>query len=116
MPHVAVPTPYNFLARFLKAAGACRDKEVLLYASYLTELALPDYAMLKFSYSQTAAAAVYVANRRAKALSARPMVSSAAAPLLCLPGALHRVCRLPSDCAAMTSPALRACHMLWSSW
>lgn len=59
----AVPTPYNFLARFLKAAGACRDKEVLLYASYLTELALPDYAMLKFSYSQTAAAAVYVANR-----------------------------------------------------
>jgi len=58
-----VPTPYNFLARFLKAAGACRDKEVLLYASYLTELALPDYAMLRFSYSQTAAAAVYVANR-----------------------------------------------------
>lgn len=56
-------TPYIFLSRFIKAAGCQQDKAVRLYASYLTELSLPDYGMLKFSYSQIAAAAVYTANR-----------------------------------------------------
>lgn len=62
-PCCAVPTPFNFLSRFLKACGAGKDNEVQSLAAYLTELALPDYPMLKFSYSETAAAAVYVANR-----------------------------------------------------
>lgn len=61
--NLTVPTPYNFLSRFLKAAGASRDKQVQLLASYLTELALPDYSMLRHSYSEIAAAAVFVANR-----------------------------------------------------
>lgn len=42
------------------APAACR--EVLNYASYLVELALPDYGMLKYPYSMLAAAAVYAAN------------------------------------------------------
>jgi Cyclin, C-terminal domain len=58
-----VATPYIFLARFIKAAGCQGDKAVRLYASYLTELSLPDYGMLKYSYSQIAAAAVYTAQR-----------------------------------------------------
>ena len=59
----AVATPHNFLARFLKAADSTKDKAVRLYASYLIELALTDYSLLKFSYSQIAASAVYVARR-----------------------------------------------------
>ncbi len=65
-------TPYNFLARFLKAAGCQQMKDVRLYASYLTELSLPDYGMLKYSYSQIAAAAVYTAQRYAPAASRLP--------------------------------------------
>jgi hypothetical protein len=37
--------------------------QVQAYASYLVELALPDYAMLKYSYSMLAAAAVFCASR-----------------------------------------------------
>ena len=33
------------------------------YAAYLVELALPDYGMLKYSYSMVAAAAVQLTNR-----------------------------------------------------
>lgn len=65
-------TPYNFLARFLKAAGCQQMKDVRLYASYLVELSLPDYGMLKYSYSQIAAAAVYTAQRYAPAASRLP--------------------------------------------
>jgi len=36
--------------------------QVQAYASYLVELALPDYAMLKYSYSMLAAAAVFCAS------------------------------------------------------
>jgi hypothetical protein len=45
---------------------------VRLYSSYLTELSLPDYGMLKYSYSQIAAAAVYTAQRCA-VLTACPL-------------------------------------------
>ncbi|KAJ9533736.1 hypothetical protein QJQ45_026808 [Haematococcus lacustris] len=61
--NLTLPTPYNFLARFLKAAGAHLDKQVTMLASYLSELAMVDAAMLKHSYSITSAAALYVAMR-----------------------------------------------------
>lgn len=35
---------------------------MIQYASYLTELALPDYPMLKYPGSMIAAASVYAAN------------------------------------------------------
>jgi hypothetical protein len=35
---------------------------VVHYASYLVELALPDYSMLKYPYSMLAASSVYAAN------------------------------------------------------
>lgn len=41
-------------------ADTCR--EVTNYASYLVELSLPDYGMLKYPYSMISAAAVYAAN------------------------------------------------------
>lgn len=44
------------------------------YAAYLVELALPDYGMLKYSYSMLAAAAVFCAGR---ALGASPPWSHA---------------------------------------
>lgn len=59
---LTVPTPNTFLCRFLKAAGR-QDKHLAVHAAYLVELSLPDYGMLKFSYSEIAAAAVNVASR-----------------------------------------------------
>lgn len=61
--NLTLPTPYNFLARFLKAANSHFDKEVSLMASYVVELALVDYPMLKYTYSLLSAAALYVARK-----------------------------------------------------
>ena len=58
---LTVPTPHQFMARYLKAAGA--DKQHSLLTSYLVEISLPDYSMLKYSGSLLSAAAVYAANR-----------------------------------------------------
>ena len=57
--NLTVPTHYHFLHRFLKVAGLAGNEEAVNYASYLVELALPEYSMLRFRYSQVAAAAVY---------------------------------------------------------
>lgn len=59
--NLTVPTPYNFLCRYLKAAGFAADKELVHYATYLVELALVDYSALRFPYSQLACAAIHVA-------------------------------------------------------
>lgn len=56
--NLTVPTHYHFLHRFLKVAGLSEDTEAVHYATYLVELALPDYSMLRFAYSKIAAAAV----------------------------------------------------------
>ncbi|EIE25341.1 A/B/D/E cyclin [Coccomyxa subellipsoidea C-169] len=60
--NLTVPTPFNFLSRFLKAAGASKDTLVVAYSTYLIELAMLDYSMLKYSYSMLAAASVFTAN------------------------------------------------------
>ena len=39
------------------------NQELVAYATYLLELSLPDYKMLRFSYSIIAASAVYLACR-----------------------------------------------------
>lgn len=57
--HLTVPTPYQFMSRFFKAANA--DKQFQLLASFIVESALPDYSMLKYPASLLAASAVYVA-------------------------------------------------------
>lgn len=57
--NLTVPTHYHFLHRFLKIAGLANNTEAVNYATYLVELALPEYSMLNFKYSQIAAAAVY---------------------------------------------------------
>ncbi len=59
---LTVPTPYPFLARFMKANDSHNDKEFANYAQYLVELALPEYGALKYSASLLAAAAVYATN------------------------------------------------------
>lgn len=58
---LTVPTQYHFTARFLKACGLANKKEAIAYATYLVELALPDYGMLRFPYSLIAAAAASAA-------------------------------------------------------
>jgi hypothetical protein len=60
--NLTLPTYYNFLSRYLKAAGKHMDKQVACLSSYLAELALVDAPMLKYSYSVTAAASVFVAS------------------------------------------------------
>ena len=47
----------------LQAAGLAADAVAGHYASYLVELALPDYGMLKYSNSMVAVAAVQLTNR-----------------------------------------------------
>ncbi|CAH2051423.1 unnamed protein product [Thlaspi arvense] len=57
--NVSLPTQYPFLKRFLKAAQAEKKCEIL--ASFLIELALVEYEMLRFPPSLLAATAVYTA-------------------------------------------------------
>mmetsp|Transcript_25366 Transcript_25366/g.86868 ORF Transcript_25366/g.86868 Transcript_25366/m.86868 type:complete len:420 (+) Transcript_25366:157-1416(+) len=58
---LTVPTVYHFMARSLKASTT--DKQHSLLSSFLVELSLIDYSMLKHPGSLLAAAAVYTANR-----------------------------------------------------
>lgn len=58
---LTVPTALNFLNRFCKVGLAPEDAQAAHFATYLVELSLVDYASLKFSYSQVAAAAVFCA-------------------------------------------------------
>ncbi|KAI5072585.1 hypothetical protein GOP47_0012691 [Adiantum capillus-veneris] len=62
--NLCIPTPYMFLVRFLKAAGA--DRQMSLLAFYFVELCLVDYAMLGFLPSMLAASAVYLARHTLK--------------------------------------------------
>lgn len=72
--NLTVPTPFHFINRFFKCAGlsstasasfaSAEEKEVVYYAHYLTELALPSYEMLQFPNSVIAAASVSVALER----------------------------------------------------
>ena len=59
--NLTIPTTHHFMQRFIKAAGVADEPELVIYAKYLVELALPDYAALNFSYSKLAAAAVSAA-------------------------------------------------------
>lgn len=56
---LCVPTPYVFMRRFLKAAQS--DKKLELLSSFIIELCLVEYKMLRFSPSLLAAAAIYTA-------------------------------------------------------
>ena len=59
--HLTVPTPFQFLSRLVKAAGA--DKPLAHLAQYYVELALPEYGCLRYKGSELAAAAMYCAIR-----------------------------------------------------
>jgi hypothetical protein len=58
---LTVPTPFQFLSRFIKAAGCQYNKEACTLAQYLVELSLVDYTMLKYNSSIMAASAIHVA-------------------------------------------------------
>ena len=62
--HLTVPTPFQFLSRLVKAAGA--DKPLAHLAQYYVELALPEYGCLRYKGSELAAAAMYCALRSAR--------------------------------------------------
>lgn len=57
--NLAVPTPFVFMKRFLKAAQA--DKQLEELAFYLLELCLVEYEALKWKPSMLAASAIYMA-------------------------------------------------------
>ncbi|KMT09623.1 hypothetical protein BVRB_6g130760 [Beta vulgaris subsp. vulgaris] len=57
--NMSLPTPYVFLRRFMKAAES--DKKLEQLCSYLIELSLVEYDMIKFPPSLLAAAAIYTA-------------------------------------------------------
>ncbi|GBF97763.1 hypothetical protein Rsub_10188 [Raphidocelis subcapitata] len=60
---LAVPTPYQFLARLLKAAGAYDDRPVALYVAYCAERCLVDPVCLRHGPGELAAGVMYVALR-----------------------------------------------------
>ncbi|XP_042001293.1 G2/mitotic-specific cyclin S13-7-like [Salvia splendens] len=57
--NLTVPTPYVFLARFIKASMTGSDVENMVY--FLAELGMMDYAILEYSPSMIAASAVFAA-------------------------------------------------------
>ncbi|XP_047943571.1 G2/mitotic-specific cyclin S13-7-like [Salvia hispanica] len=57
--NLTVPTPYVFLARFIKASMTGSDVENMVY--FLAELGMMDYEILAYSPSMVAASAVYAA-------------------------------------------------------
>nr|XP_043607624.1 G2/mitotic-specific cyclin-2-like isoform X2 [Erigeron canadensis] len=57
--NMSVPTPYVFLKRYLKAAQS--ESKLEQVSSFLMELCLVEYEMIKFSPSFLAAASVYTA-------------------------------------------------------
>lgn len=57
--NMSTPTPYVFMRRFLKAVEL--DEKLELVSSFLIELSLLEYEMLKYPPSLLAAAAVYTA-------------------------------------------------------
>lgn len=65
--HLTVPTPFQFMSRLLKAAGA--DKQMAAFAQFNLELAMPEYSMLKYKGSMLAAAAIYNSIRALRPVS-----------------------------------------------
>lgn len=59
--NLSLPTSYQFLARLLKAANVHYEKNLALFVAYCAELCLVDYSILRHSYSELAAAIMYVA-------------------------------------------------------
>ncbi|KAG6413699.1 hypothetical protein SASPL_126413 [Salvia splendens] len=57
--NLTVPTPYVFLARFIKASMTGSDVENMVY--FLAELGMMDYEILAYSPSMIAASSVYAA-------------------------------------------------------
>ncbi|GBF88540.1 B-type cyclin [Raphidocelis subcapitata] len=60
---LTMPTSYQYLARLLKAAGVHYEKPLALFVAYCAELCLVDYACLRFTATEQAAAIMYVAMR-----------------------------------------------------
>ena len=56
--HVTVSSPYLFLMRYANLLGV--SKKTLMMARYLTELALVEYGMIKYTPSNIAASALYL--------------------------------------------------------
>ncbi len=56
--HITVSSPYLFLVRYASLLGASR--KTLMMARYLTELALVEYGMIKYTSSNIAASALYL--------------------------------------------------------
>ncbi|OMJ86986.1 hypothetical protein SteCoe_11384 [Stentor coeruleus] len=56
--NITVPSAFRFLERYSRLAGCCEQQFAL--ASYLQELALIDYNMLKYPNSMNAAASLYL--------------------------------------------------------
>uniref|UniRef100_A0ACD5UWI0 Uncharacterized protein n=2 Tax=Avena sativa TaxID=4498 RepID=A0ACD5UWI0_AVESA len=59
--NLTVPTPYMFLVRFAKAAGAGSDKELEHMVFFFAEMALMEYELVPLRPSLVAASAVYAA-------------------------------------------------------
>jgi cyclin B len=56
--NITVPSSFRFLERLSRVAGCSEQQHAL--SRYLQELALVDYKMMKYSYSNLAAAAIYL--------------------------------------------------------
>lgn len=58
--NLTVPSPLQFLARFIKAADLKEDVKFEMMSSYTTELMVQEYFMMKYLPSMVAASAVFL--------------------------------------------------------
>ncbi len=62
---ITTSSPFRFLERYTKVGGL--DTFIVNLARYLMELSLVNYKMVKYSSSNLAASAVYLAQKMSKA-------------------------------------------------
>lgn len=61
--NLTVPSALQFVGRFVKASGNGADKEFEMLSTYIVELMLQEYFMIKYLPSMVAASAVYLAQQ-----------------------------------------------------
>ena len=104
---LTVPTSLNFLNRFCKVGLPEDNKQAQQFATYLVELALVDYACLKYSYSMVAAAAVFSARLMSKMEPVLPPVRLLPACSPLAPPYAVSIAAPPSELCLLSIPVAR---------
>lgn len=64
--NMTAPSAYRFLERFRKLSVTANDDQVFFFAQYIQEIALLDASLLKYRYSELAAASLILSAKHLK--------------------------------------------------